>query len=90
MVSTDFDKVVKFDKSYLVNLSNAQTLADNIMAYYQRQKTYNFRHVDDGQQPADRAQMYLPWADAPVKGNIVKMSVTCSGIMASESMAILD
>lgn len=90
MVSTDFENVLKFDKSYLVNLSNAQTLADNIMTYYQRQKTYNFRHVEDGQQPADRAQMYLPWADAPVNGNIVKMSVTCSGIMASESVAILD
>lgn len=89
-VSTDFEKVLKFDKSYLVNLSNAQTLANNIMAYYQRQKTYNFSHVEEGQKPSDRAQMYLPWADAPVNGNIVKMAVTCSGIMASESVAILD
>lgn len=89
-VSTDFKNVMKFDKSYLVNLSNAQALADNIMEYYQRQKTYSFRHVEEEQKPADRAQMYLPWADAPVNGNIVKMSVTCSGLMASETEALLD
>lgn len=89
-VSTDFENVLKFDKSYLVNLSNAQTLADNIMAYYQRQKTYNFRHVEEGQKPADRAKMHLPWADVPVDGNIVKMSVTCSGIIMSETEALLD
>lgn len=88
-VATDFSHKVKFDKSYLVNLSNAQTLADNIMAHYMRRETYRFKHVLDGQEPGARAVATLPWGNM-VNGNITKMSISVTGITVSDTEMLMD
>ena len=88
-IASDLPNKVKFDKSYLVNLSNAQTLADNIMAYYMRRDKYAFKHVMDGQKLGDRATATLPWNDE-VSGNITKMSITVTGLTVSETEMLLD
>lgn len=89
VVSTDLPNKVKFDKSYMVNLSNAQTIADNIMAYYMRREKYGFKHVVDGQEPGNRATVTLPWG-GEVNGNITKMSISVTGITVSDTEMLLD
>ena len=88
-VSTDLPNRVKFDKSYLVNLSNAQTLADNIMACYMRREKYSFMHVVNGQAPGERAAVTLPWG-GEASGNITKMSISVTGITVSDTEMLLD
>lgn len=90
IVSTTLPRKIKFDKSYLVNLSNAQTLADNIMEYYMRRANYNFDFVVDGQKVGDRAAAYLPWETEARNGNITKMTVKYSGIVAAEADMLLE
>lgn len=88
-VTSDPENVKKFDKCYLVNLSNAQTLANNIMAYYQRRDKYAFKHVLSGQQAAGRNTAALPW-DGMASGHITKMTVTTSNITVSDTEMLLD
>lgn len=88
-VTSDPENVKKFDKCYLVNLSNAQTLANNIMAYYQRRDKYSFKHVLSGQQVASRQTAALPW-DGMASGHITKMTVTTSNITVSDTEMLLD
>lgn len=90
IVSTTLPRKLKFDKSYLVNLSNAQALADNIMAYYMRRENYNFEHVVEGQKVGDRVAAYLPWEAEARNGNITKMTVTYSGIVSAETDMLLE
>ena len=80
---------IKFPLMYLCNLSNAQTLADNIMAYYMRRKTYKASHIVSGQNVGDRATMHLPWGGTS-GGNITKMSISVTGITVSETEMLLD
>lgn len=89
VISTDLPNKVKFDKSYLVNLSNAQSLADNIMAYYMRREKYAFKHVLNGQETGGRATVTLPWG-GEVNGNITKMSISVTGITVSDTEMLLD
>lgn len=88
-VTSDPENVKKFDKCYLVNLSNAQTLANNIMAYYQRRDKYAFKHVLSGQQVASRQTAALPW-DGMASGHMTKMTVTTSNITVSDTEMLLD
>lgn len=90
VVSTTLPRKLKFDKSYLVNLSNAQTLADNIMEYYMRRENYHFDHVLEGQKTGDRVAAYLPWGAEAQTGNITKMTVTYSGIVKAETEMLLE
>lgn len=89
VVAADLPNKVKFDKSYLVNLSNAQRLADNILAHYMKREKYSFKHVVDGQEPAERATATLPWGDV-VDGNITKMSISVTGLTVSDTEMLLD
>lgn len=89
VVASDLQNKVKFTGSYLVNLNNAQTLADNILAYYMRRETYAFKHVLDGQEPGARAAATLPWGGEK-GGNITKMSISVTGITVSETEMLLD
>lgn len=89
VIATDLPNKVKFSGSYLVNLSNAQRIADNIMAYYQRRKKYSFAHVISGQTPGSRAVVALPWG-GEATGNITKMSISVTGIAVSDTEMILD
>lgn len=88
-VTSDPENVKKFDKCYLVNLSNAQSLANNIMAYYQRRNKYTFKHVLNAQQAAGKYTASLPWGGAS-SGNITKMTVTTSNITVSDTEMLLD
>lgn len=89
VISTDLPNKIKFVGSHLVNLSNAQTIANNIMAYYMRRETYSFMHVLNGQTPGARAVANLPWG-GEVNGNITKMSITVTGITVSDTEMLLD
>lgn len=88
-VASDPANKIRFDKSYLVNLSNAQMLADKIMQHYMRREKYAFKHVLSGQMPSDRALVTLPW-DGEAGGNITKMTISVTGIAVSETEMLLD
>jgi hypothetical protein len=88
-VTSDPENVKKFDKCYLVNLSNAQTLANKIMSYYQRRNKYTFKHVLNGQRAAGRYTAALPWGGMK-SGHITKMTVTTSNITVSDTEMLLD
>lgn len=89
VVASDLPNKVKFTGAYLVNLSNAQALANNIMAYYMRRETYSFAHVLEGQEPGARAVATLPWG-GQVNGNITKMSISLTGIAVSSTEMLID
>lgn len=88
-VASDLPKRVKFTGAYLVNLSNAQALADNIMAYYMRRQKYSFRNVLEGQDLGDRSIVYLPWGGTAT-GDLTKMTISVSGITVSDTEMLLD
>lgn len=88
-VTSDPENVKVFDKCYLVNSSNGQQLANNIMAHYQKRNKYTFKHILEGQQVAGGYSATLPWDDI-VKGHITKMTVTTSNITVSDTEMIID
>lgn len=88
-VTSDPVNVKKFDKCYLVNSSNAQALANNIMAHYQKREKYSFKHILRGQKAASRYTAGLPW-DGMASGHITKMTVTTSNITVSDTEMLLD
>lgn len=89
VVSTDLQNKIKFTGAYLVNLSNAQNLADNILSYYMRREKYSFKHVLDGQNMGDHCEATLPW-DGVANGNITKMNISVTGITVSDTEMLLD
>ena len=89
VVATDLPNKVKFIGMYLCNLSNAQTIADNIMAYYQRRRLYSFSHVVNGESVGSRATATLPWESA-ASGNITKMTVSVTGLTVADTEMLLD
>ena len=88
-VTSDPENKKKFDKHYLCNLSNAQTIANKIMAYYERRDKYVFKHVLEGQTPAGYYSAELAWESGP-SGNITKMTITTTGITVSSTEMLLD
>jgi hypothetical protein len=88
-VTSDPVNIKTFDKCYLVNTSNAQTLVNNLMAYYQKRETYSFKHVLRGQKAANRYTAGLPW-DGMASGHITKMTVTTSNITVADTEMLLD
>lgn len=88
-VTSDPENVKKFDKCYLVNRSNAQTLANNIMIYYQKRNKYSFKHVLSGQQASGKYTAALPWGGI-ASGNITKMTVTTSNITVSDTEMLIE
>ena len=88
-VTSDPENVKKFDKCYLVNSSNGQKLAYNLMAHYQKRNKYTFKHILEGQQVAREYSATLPWSDI-VSGHITKMTVTTSNITVSDSEMLID
>lgn len=89
VLAGDPENKVKFIGMYLCNLSNAQALADNIMAYYQRRDTYFVDHVLSGETLAGRYTAQLPWGTT-TSGNITKMSINFSGLTVSNTEMLLD
>lgn len=88
-VTSDPENIKKFDKCYLVNSSNAQSLANNIMAYYQRRNKYSFKHILKGQKASKKYTASLPWNEVK-SGHITKMTVTTSNITISDTEMLLD
>ena len=89
VISTDLPNKIKFTGSYLVNLSNAQRIADSIMDYYMRREKYSFKHVLEGQTPGARAVVSLPWG-GNTNGTITKMTISVTGITVSDTEMLLD
>ena len=54
-----------------------------------RRKTYNARHIVNGQRVGDRAAMTLPWGGT-VGGNIKKMTVSITGLTVSDTEFLAD
>lgn len=88
-VTSDPENIKKFDKCYLVNTSNAQRLASNIMAYYQKRNKYAFKHVLSGQKAGSKNTAALPWGGM-ASGHITKMTVTTSNITVSDTEMLID
>lgn len=88
-VATDLPNKIKFTGMYLCNLSNAQKLANQIMAHYQRRRLYSFGHVVNSESVGGRAVASLPWDDT-ASGNITKMTVSVTGLTVSDTEMLLD
>jgi hypothetical protein len=87
-VSTLANKV-SFDGCYLCNTSNAERLANSILAYYMRRNTYSTKHIVSGQNLGDRATVHLPWGDVK-NANVKKMTVSVTGLTVSDTEFLLD
>ena len=81
--------VISYDGCYLIHQENAQARADAILAHYMRRNKYRTAHVLNGQKLGERVSVSLPWGGT-VKANITKMTLTISGINASESEFLVD
>lgn len=88
-VTSDPENIKKFDKCYLCNLSNAQSLADKLMAHYQKRDKYSFSHILKGQNAGGKYAVMLPWEDA-TQGIITKMSLSLSNMTVSNAEMLLD
>lgn len=88
-VTSDPKNIKTFNKSYLVNLSNAQMLADKLMAHYQKRDKYTFSHVLKGQNAGGKYTVMLPWEDT-TQGIIKKMSLSLSNMTVSNAEMLLD
>ena len=88
-VTSDPENIKKFDKCYLVNTSNAQSLVAKVMNYYRLREKYSFKHVMDGQEVAKPYKVTLPW-DGTANGVITKMTVTTSNITVSDTEMLLN
>lgn len=80
---------VEYKGCYLINSSNSGKRASALLAYHMRKKRYSTAHVLHDQKPGDRVNVALPWGETQ-NGNIVKMTVTISGINASNTEFLLD
>lgn len=83
------DNRIEYDGGYLFTGDTAHARAEALLKYHLRRKTYNASHILHDQKPGDHAIVALPWGDAQ-SGHIVKMTVTISGINASNTDFLLD
>lgn len=84
-----FPNPVVYEGCFLINLDNAQERADALLAYHMRRNVYSTKHVVSGQKLGDRVNVAMPWHDTN-NANITKMTISVSGIVASESEFLLD
>lgn len=88
-VTSDTENVIKYDSCYLVNSSNAQTLANNLLSYYRKRNVYSFKHVLKGEEVGGGYTVQLPWGGT-TNGNITKMTVTTSHLTASDAEMLIN
>lgn len=81
--------VIEYENCYLINYDNAQARADALLAHYMRRNKYSAAHVLNGQKLGERVSVALPWG-GQVNANITKMTLSISGINASDSEFLLD
>lgn len=89
IVSTDLPNPVEYTGCYLVNSSNVQTLAGQLMAYHYRRNKHSFRYVRDNERPGDYVTAFTPWGER-TSGHIVRMQITSTGLTVSETDLLLD
>ena len=87
-VNTLINKI-SYEDCYLITGEMAQERADAIMAYHMRRNVYSAKHILSGQKPGDRATVTMPWGDVS-DANVLKMTLTMSGITASDTEFLLD
>jgi hypothetical protein len=80
---------IAYEECYLITGEMAQERADAIMAYHTRRNVYSAKHILSGQKPGDRATVTMPWGDVS-DANVLKMTLTVSGITASDTEFLLD
>ena len=80
---------ISYEECYLISSALAQERADAIMAYHVRRNVYSAKHILSGQKPGDRAKVTMPWGDVS-NANVLKMTLTMSGINASDTEFLLD
>lgn len=83
------EKVLKYEKCYLVSTATAQARADAVLAYYMRRNTYDTTHVLRGEKPGDRVNVATPWYDRK-NANILSMKITASGLIVSDAVFLID
>lgn len=81
--------VVEYDSCYLINYDNAEEMAQALLAHHMRRNKYSAAHVLSGQKLGERVSVSLPWG-GKVNANITKMTLSISGINASDSEFLLD
>lgn len=80
---------IAYEECYLISSAMAQDRADAIMAYHTRRNVYSAKHILSGHNPGDRAKVTMPWGDV-ADANVLKMTLTMSGINASDTEFLLD
>lgn len=81
--------IVEYSGCYLINSTNAEERLQAILDYHMRRNIYSAKHVMSGQKLGERVEVATPWGDT-VSANIIKMTLTMSGIVASDSEFLLD
>lgn len=80
---------IEYSGNYLITWNNMQARCEALMEYHMRRNIYSTKHIISGQKMADRAKVTLPWNETE-NANIRKMTITMSGIAASDSEFLLD
>ena len=80
---------ISFETCYLISHNNAQERANALLAHYMRRNKYTAKHILRDQKPGEKYNVRLPWG-GEANANIRKMTVTMSGINASETEFLLD
>lgn len=80
---------VEYDGGYMLGRADAPARAQALLENHMRRNRYTASHVLHDQKPGDHATVALPWGNAQ-SGNIVKMTITISGINASNTEFLLD
>ena len=84
-----FPNAVTYDGCYLMHQDNAFIKAQKLLDYHNRRSVYSAKHILSGQRLGDRATVTTPWHDVK-NANITKMTISVSGIVASDTEFLLD
>ena len=87
--ASTFPNAVTYDGCWLINGDNVQERADALLAYHMRRNVYSTKHILKGQALGDRANVTMPWGDT-ANANVLKMTISVSGIVASDTEFLLD
>ena len=86
----DTDKVAKVDKAYLVNIMNAEGVANRISQYYSSAVTVESAIVYEGDElPGDNVTLKNTW-DETVVGLISQMDIVASAVNKANLKVITD
>lgn len=84
-----FPNAITYDGCWLINGDNVQERVEALLAYHMRRSVHSTKHILKGQRLGDRANVTMPWGDTS-NANVLKMTITVSGIVASDTEFLLD